>query len=354
MKTRWLPLVMCSAAVIVTSSAFAAFEPLFQVVEITGDCSLQRPSEDSLSPAEQAKAYPYGTKIKTGSNSSLVISFSKGNTCRVLANGNLTVDESAINKKLKIIRLNDGEVEVELTEDFDKGGNGLDVQTATAVCSAIGCKFRVASKSEEDLRVIIIRVIDGLIRVHGDNFAAQELNKDDWLSLLSPSDRSFLRLKTLKGEFDVTIKDQDLQDKVIPTKEGTVLKIWQRPVPGTEKHVVTIVHTAPDGQLIQTYTVTFNEGQTAGFGDDLAAKGDDGDSAVDVKGDDEGEKDKVASNDRDNPEPWETHRYDKFDSIDDDPDPAKDPVPATHTYTPAANVPPPAPLPPTPTKVGRR
>jgi len=270
MKSKWLPLfILCSVTAMVGSVAQAGFEPLFQVAEISGDCRLQRPTEDALSPAEQSKAYPFGTKIVTGKNSSLVVSFSEGNTCRILANADLSIDESLIDSKLKIVRLNNGEVEIELKEDFHKGGYALNVETATAVCGAIGCKFRVASKAEEDLRVIIIRVIEGMIRVHGDNFSAATLTKDDWLSLLSPSDRSFLRLKTMKGEFDITIKDKDLQDKNIPTKEGTVLKIWQRTVPGTKQHVVTVVITAPDGQLKETFTVTYEEGQGSGYGDDL-------------------------------------------------------------------------------------
>jgi hypothetical protein len=273
MKSKWLPLfILCSVTAMVGSVAYAGFEPLFQITEITGDCSLQRPTENKFSPAEQSKAYPFGTKIVTGENSGLLVILSEGNTCRVMANGNLSIDESKIDKKLKTIRLNNGEVEIELKENFQKGGYGLNVETATAVCGAIGCKFRVASKAEEDLRVIIIRVLEGIIRVHGENFTVTSLDKDDWLSILSPSDRSFLRLKTMKGEFDVTIKDQDLQDKNIPTKENTVLKIWQREVPETKQHIITMVLTAPNGQLVETFTITREAGKNPAYGDDNGDK----------------------------------------------------------------------------------
>jgi len=259
MKSKWLTLItVCSVVATLTATAFADFEPLFQVIDITGDCSLQRPQEDSSSPAESNKAYPYGTKIITGKRSALTISFSEGNICRILANANVSVDEDKSNAKLKIIRINKGEVEVELQEDFHKNGDELNVETATATCSAIGCKFRVASKAEEDLQVVVIRVIEGMIRVFGENFSAATLDENDWLSLLSPADRSFLRLKTMKGEFDVAIKDEEMQDKTIPTTEGTVLKIWQRFVPETGQRVVTVVLTAPDGTLIETFTVTYN------------------------------------------------------------------------------------------------
>ncbi len=316
MKSKWLSLiVVCSAVVALSATAFAEFEPLFQVIEITGDCSLQRPTEKSFSPAESSKAYPYGTKIITGKRSSLIISFSEGNICRILADANVSVDQDKQNEKLKIIRLNNGEVEVELKEDFHEDGDQLNVETATATCSAIGCKFRVASKAEEDLQVIIIRVIEGSIRVFGENFDAALLDESDWLSLLSPSDRSFLRLKTMKGEFDVTIKDEDAQDKAIPTVEGTVLKIWQRFVPETGQRVVTVVLTDADGTLVETYTVTFDADAGSAFGGPSADDGDKGDDKGEDKPDD-GKKE-IPIVDEDDPS----------EQLNIDPEPAKDPTP---------------------------
>jgi len=314
MTSRWSTLIIVFSTVIaLTTATFADFEPLFQVIDITGDCSLQRPTEDSFSPAEDLKAYPYGTKIITGEQSSLTISFSQGNLCRILADANVNIDEDKKDSKLKIIRLNSGEVEIELKEDFHKNGYGLNVETATATCSAIGCKFRVASKAEEDLQVIIIRVIEGMIRVFGENFDAATLDENDWISLLSPSDRSFLRLKTMKGEFDVTIKAEDMQDKAIPTEEGTVLKIWQRFVPETGQRVVTVVLTAPDGTLIETFTVTYGEGQNPPF-EGGQEKGTGDKPADEPQPRDDGEKG-----------PPVVYEKDPQIDLDIDPDPAKDP-----------------------------
>ncbi|MBT3191624.1 MAG: hypothetical protein HN341_03630 [Verrucomicrobia bacterium] len=266
MKIRGLGLVILVLVVAaIGTNALANFEPLFRVIKVTGECTVKLPDGDAFVPAEESKAYPYGTAVRTGMRSSLVIIFSEGNLCRVLANANLTMSEGISNKKLKIIRLNEGEVEVELLEDFHTDGNALNVETATAICGAIGCKFRVASKTEADLRIIIVRVIEGLIRIHGENFAATELAKDDWLSLLSPPDRSFLRLKTMKGEFDITIKDEDGNDRNVPTEEGTVLKIWQREVPGTDQRVVVAELTGPDGRLIETVTVTYDPDESPSF-----------------------------------------------------------------------------------------
>jgi hypothetical protein len=260
-KVRGFRLVILSLLVAtISTTTFAGFEPLFRVIKVTGECSLKRPKERKFAPAEESKAYPYGTKIRTGVRSSLVVIFSEGNICRVLPNTDLTMSERASNKKLKTVRLKEGEVEVELKEDFDSDGNALNVETSTAICGAIGCKFNVKSKTKDDLTIILIRCIEGMIRVHGDNFAAAELDQGDWLSLLTPPDRSFLRLKTEQGEFEITIKDENHADQNVPTETGTVLKIWQREVPGTGQIVVVAELTGPDGKQISSVTVTYDAG----------------------------------------------------------------------------------------------
>ncbi len=325
MKLRGFGLVIVLFVVTaIGANAFASFEPLFQVIKVTGECSLKIPKGNDFVPAEESKAYPYGTKVRTGMRSSLVIVFSEGNVCRVLANADLTMSESTTNKKLKIIRLNEGEVEVELLEDFHSDGNALNVETATAICGAIGCKFRVASKTEEQLRIIIIRCIEGMIRVNGENFSAAELDEGDWLSLLTPPDLSFLRLKTMQGEFEITIKDENLGDRNLPTEEGTVLKIWQRRIPGTGQRVVVAELTGPDGKLIATVTATFKADSTTTL------------PVQDKPGDEVGERPQGSNIRPGNPQPIIL-----FDGYDPDPDPGDD-APAQGTdsdLTPLSDTP---------------
>lgn len=247
---------LLTAALATMASAQDILDPAFRVIRVTGDCQVGIPGQDGLQPAEESKAYPYGSTIRTGARSSLVAVLSEGNVVRILANADLVMDESSSDSKVKNVRLTEGEVEVELNSAFHKGGNKLNVETATAICGAVGTHFRVASRLEQDLRIVIIRVIEGIVNAYGDNFEVLTLDANDWLSLLSPGDRSFLRLSNMKGEFDIRIKDQDMNDKDIPTKEGNVLKIWQRLVPETNERVITAQITSPDGTIIEEVVVT--------------------------------------------------------------------------------------------------
>ncbi len=253
---------LLTVALATMASAQNILDPAFRVIRVTGECTVSIPGQDGFQPAEEAKAYPYGSTIRTGARSSLVLVLSEGNVVRVLANANLVMDEDSSDSKIKNVRLTDGEVEVDLNSSFHQGGNKLNVETATAICGAVGTNFRVASRIEQDLRIVIIRVIKGIVNVYGDNFDVLVLDANDWLSLLTPGDRSFLRLQNMKGEFDIRIKDQDMNDKDIPTKEGNVLKIWQRLIPETNERVITAQLTAPDGSIIEEVIVTLGGDQT--------------------------------------------------------------------------------------------
>ena len=117
------------------------------------------------------------------------------------------------------------------------------------------------------MRIVLFRVIKGVIAVYGDSFEVTALDANDWFSILSPSDRSFMRLKNMKGEFDIRIKDQDMNDKDMPTREGNVLKIWQRRVPGTNERVITAQLTATDGSIVEEVNVTIDGTQPPLFGE---------------------------------------------------------------------------------------
>jgi len=276
MKSIRLGLVtLLTVAVGYMANAQGNLDPAFRVIKVNGDCQVGIAGTDGFVPAEESKAYPYGSTIRTGGRSSLVVVLSEGNVVRVLANADLVMDENARDSKIKTVRLHDGEIEVELNKAFHRGGNKLNVETATAICGAVGTHFRVASREEQDLRIVIIRVIQGVINVYGENFEVAELDTSDWLSLLSPGDRSFLRLKNMQGEFDIRIKDQDMNDKNLPTQKGNVMKIWQRSVPGTNERVITAQLTDPTGTIIEEVTVTIGGDQPPPFVGDLPIPGQD-------------------------------------------------------------------------------
>lgn len=246
-------------------------DPVFQITSVNGNCRISLPGEATFAEAEENRAYPYGSRIQTGPRSSLLMRISDGNTVRVLANADVVFNEDTSNSKIKNVQLHSGEVEVQLNRDFHDGGNQLNVETATAICGAIGTHFRVASRMEQDLRVVVIRVLRGKLHVYGENFEVGEMGENQWLSLLSPPDRSFMRMKSMKGNFSINVKEADMSNREIPLNEGMVVNLWQLDVPESNQRIITVAINAANGEQLDTFTIIFEEGEVPFFGEPGAA-----------------------------------------------------------------------------------
>ena len=240
-------------------------EPALMARDLVGTVTVQRPQRSEFNPVESGVAYPYGSRFRTQAESAVTLAMSDMSSVRVLAASDIVVLESTHAPQIKTVRVLDGEIEANLSAGFHSGGNILNVEAGNAVVQAKGTRFRVASRYDQDLRIVVVRVFAGLVQLLGENFQIAELGQDDWVSLLSPDDESFLRIKNMRGLFDVTIKEEDHTDRNINTEEGTVLKIWQRIVPESGERIVTSVLTDPEGEMIETITVVFQAGEFADF-----------------------------------------------------------------------------------------
>lgn len=232
------------------------FDPLFRVVQIEGTCSIQQPGAAELAAAVEGKAYPYGSRLRTGRNSSAIIRFSQGNDCRVLARADLQITKDTSDPKLKIIKLDTGKIEITLDDDFEQSGDGLNVETASAICGAIGCEFSVDARTVHDLKVVVVLIKDGTIRVFGPHFKIPIIGKDQGVTVSSPRDMSFTRIKNVKGTYDIEIIGSDGEPKTVETQAGTVIKIWRRKSDDGKLLIVSILIAGRGGELEQIHTHT--------------------------------------------------------------------------------------------------
>lgn len=251
-------------AIISTCLLFAAskdadavnFDPLFRVTSINGECSIMPKGGSDFIQIESGKAYPYGSHLKTGRKSSLIIVLSDGNECQVLANADLVMTHDATNPKLKIIKLNAGTVDVDLDPEFENSGYGLQVETAAAICGAIGCKFSNDVRADNDMTVSTFAVGEGRVRIIGEDFEVKEMDADDFISVAASFDGEFTRIKNLKGSFLIDVKNSAGEVQSVEIKLNSIVKIWAQTAEAGQKRTVTIIFTSPDGKVEQAFTYT--------------------------------------------------------------------------------------------------
>ncbi|OGV62157.1 MAG: hypothetical protein A2498_14070 [Lentisphaerae bacterium RIFOXYC12_FULL_60_16] len=260
--SRWTGWVAITCLLLAVTALAAPFEPLFQIVSIEGECLVQPVGESNFSPAEPNKAYAYGSVVKTGRRSTAVIRFSEGNECRVLANAHLAILEDTTNQKLKTIKLTEGEVEVTLDEKFHET-NDLNVQTATAICGAIGCKFNVRAGVREDMHAVVIICRDGKIKINGVDFNIPIMENDDGVSVVGNLDLSYIKIRNIMGDFNIHVFDANKNEKIIEAKKDCEIKIWRKMAQDGKTIIITIVILGPDGSATENFTFT----QALGEGD---------------------------------------------------------------------------------------
>lgn len=262
--------VLCVACLAGSVAWGAPFEQLFRIMKVSGDCSVKQPSQSRFVDAVEGSAYTYGTVIRTGRKSSALIQLSEGNECRVLAKAELTLAEDTVDPKLKIIKLAEGKVDIALQEDFHEAGNGLNVETATAVCGAIGCHFSAEAHKEQGINVIVFLVTQGKTKVSGMNFDIPEIAEGAGLSVSGDDNGSFTRIKTLKGSFDIHYKDSSGNPKVVTMEPNSIVKIWRRRAAAGNVIIVTVIVTLPDGttEPAEVFTDKAPEGKMPGKEDE--------------------------------------------------------------------------------------
>jgi hypothetical protein len=267
--SRFLLLV---AAVCVAASLASAvpFEPVFRLLQVNGDVSVKTPDAGRFSAAEEGKAYPYGTSVRTGAGAAVIVMYAENNSARVGPSANLSVESTSI-------LLEGGKIEIVLEE-----GNELAVATPCSSVQSVGGAFSAEVKAEAELLVTVFAAQRGALTVMSDMFQCPAIT-EGVLSVSCAQDGSFVRLKNVKGKFAVIFKDDTNTARTVDMDVDAVLKIWRRGADESDAIVVTILIVAPDGSLTEAINYTIAPAAAA----DDGADAEDGDDDDDDDGDDD-------------------------------------------------------------------
>lgn len=263
MKSVVIALVVASIMLVLTENTQATkFDPLFRVTSVSGECTIMPKGDKTFVPVENGRAYHYGSQIKTGRKSSLIMLLADGNECQVLADADLVMAEDVNDSKLKIIKLKAGRVDIDLDPEFENSGYGLQVETAAAICGAIGTKGSVDVRSDKEMSVTTCGVKEGKFFAKGPEFMIPELDVEDLISIATSVDREFTRIKNLKGSYMINCKNSAGEPQTMEIKINAVVKIWQRRADVGNNLTVTIIFTSADGKVEQAFTYTQRDDRT--------------------------------------------------------------------------------------------
>ncbi len=208
------------------------FDPVFRLVQLSGDVFVLRPGEEPrvdaetgrefLPPARDLRSYPFGTRMATSTNAGCRVRLSRFSEIEVQSETTLVLDEKKEDTRHKKLHLHTGRIEVKLEEGIEENSNALTVRTAGAYATATNLsEFTVHVRHVDDRTVSDFVAHDGMLRVYHPElfemyFVAVEKGRAFGVRVTNSPDGNFVDIRGLQGTFGVKVRDPLDPDDVPP------------------------------------------------------------------------------------------------------------------------------------------
>lgn len=221
------------------------FDVLFRVTEIRGTCQIRKPDAGAFEPAINGKAYPFGTRVRTGSDSRAVILLSPQDGLQLQPLCELTVQQPA-EAANRLILLDSGKVVLSMREGLPE--KAVTVETAVAACNSFVGRSEIQIVREKDALRMEVSTGNGSLRVVGPQFTIQKMKGGGAAHIVSSLDRSVTRITNAGGDYKVDIDNgTDAPISLDSSTKGTI-RMWREHAPIGGKLVVSVFASSPDGK----------------------------------------------------------------------------------------------------------
>jgi FecR-like protein len=239
----------------------------FTVEKIRGDsCQIKAKGAGDWKKASEGGVHASGSGAKTGGGSTMTLAFDEKNKFRVLPKTEVIVSVSTRDSKFrKVIDLSmkDGDVEVDLDAFPEK--YQFKVQTPTAVCGAVGTRFKVSSNGAQN---------SAFETDQGSIFAASREDGSFYAPSIKAGQRldanaapgkenSYTRLKVQGGKMPVAFGSRN---RTLELTDGSIVKTAQERSNSTDQVAVKVEGGSVGGQGSGQYVM--KDGKMEDLSDD--------------------------------------------------------------------------------------
>ena len=267
-------LTMLGAGMLVPCRADRTFDPLFQVAGVKGKCFIQSPDGGEFVPLQEGRAYPCGSVLRTMQKSSVTAYLSGLDTVKFMKNSEAQITWPEPGSAYRVIRLRKGTLSTflstETVPDGEELSNMLSVETSVATCDKIEGVIGVSVQASEDETALLVKTKNGKMRVQAPQITIAELKKLCSLSIKTAIDESFTRIENLRGDYVYQLDRGSMEPVEARARQGAVAKIWRKRTTITDRLIVSVLVSRPDGTLDQRYS--FREGDRAEGSFDVAGE----------------------------------------------------------------------------------
>lgn len=241
-----------------------SFNNLFRVIAPRGECQIRLPGEEAYAPMLKGKAYPFGSTVRTGKESDVVIALSDKDALRLSANTLVAMNIDHANGDCRMIGLRDGEILMRLNVVNTNQFVMVDTPVARGVSMIGNVRFKLSSTQLEH-NLEVRAEASSSIKIAGPQFVMPDLKSGNGILISSLKDNSMTRISDLLGDYKVYVNkglefnpdtsDLDGSESLLPVamSSRSTVKIWRERAPVGGRLIVSVLATGPDGKGRESY-----------------------------------------------------------------------------------------------------
>ncbi|MBR0055870.1 MAG: hypothetical protein IJP66_00940, partial [Kiritimatiellae bacterium] len=271
---------LLAAAAMVAAASFAEpYTRLFRIHNPVGDCQVRRPGAANYEPAVRNKAYPFGTSVRCGAESSAVLLFSEADAVRLLSGAAATVDIEGGGEGARVVSLHSGEALTRIGANTAEDYLVVDTPAGRARSLAGNCRISVshvaATKAAPASTDVELRAeASSSMKFIGRQYIIPALRNGFGARISSAPDDSATVITDTLGDYTVLINTGNEPDPAGPYEDNAELggiklntkaaiRLWREKAAVGGATVVAVLVTTPSGKGRESFAFAVGKADVA-------------------------------------------------------------------------------------------
>jgi len=229
-----------------TQQSAPHFDFLVRLVNIQGSCEVNNPDTKQFVPAQNNKAYPLGTVVRTGAGSSVSLLFSAQESVQILEKTETSFAAAVSNANARVIRLVSGKIKTNFRDNLPEGS--FCIETANTVCKNVAGRADFSLSTEANYESFQVATITGVSLIQGPQFRIPALRAANTINIQTALDRSLTRLTSVSGDFSIQLENGTDTPVAYGMSPKAVVKIWREKAAVGGRLIISTLVVSPTGK----------------------------------------------------------------------------------------------------------
>lgn len=271
---------MATVAVFALVSTAAFAEPytrLFRIMMPKGDCQVKKPGATLFEPAIKGKAYPYGSMVSCGVDSTAIILFTEADAVRILDNSSAQINLNS--DGVRLVSLQSGAVVTRVNASATNDVVIIESPLGIAKSIVGNCKVALtdipATETSPAKRMLEVRSETlSNMRFVGNHFFIPFLKNGNCATITTLLDGSSYELADVVGDYAVNINTGINPDPIGDTSENpeiqaikmstkSSIKFWRERAPIGGRMIVSVLVTDSAGKGCESFAFAVGQSNLA-------------------------------------------------------------------------------------------